>query len=91
MLWPYTKWPRLIPRKTIQVLVGKPVDLDDLRGRKVTTKLLHEATDRIMADVTALLGEIRGEEPPKERFDPRAHGLPETGNPNRPYNRPEDA
>jgi 1-acyl-sn-glycerol-3-phosphate acyltransferase len=91
VLWPYTKWPRLFPRKTIEVLVGPPVDLDDLRGRKVTSPLLHEATDRIMADVSALLGEIRGEKPPDVRFDPRAHGLPETGNPGRPYNRPGDA
>jgi 1-acyl-sn-glycerol-3-phosphate acyltransferase len=91
VLWPYSRFPRLLPRKTIQVLVGPPVELDDLRGRKVTSKLLHEATDRIMADVTALLGEIRGEEPPEKRFDPRQHGLPETGNPHRPYNRPEKA
>lgn len=91
VLWPYTKRPRLFPRKTIWVLVGPPVDLDDLRGRKVTSPLLHEATDRIMADVTALLGEIRGETPPATRFDPRAHGLPETGNPGRPYNRPDKA
>jgi 1-acyl-sn-glycerol-3-phosphate acyltransferase len=88
VLWPYTKWPRLLPRKTIYVQVGPPVELDDLRGRKVTSPLLHEATDRIMADVTALLGEIRGEKPPEVRFDPRVHGLPETGDPGRPYNRP---
>jgi 1-acyl-sn-glycerol-3-phosphate acyltransferase len=91
VLWPYTKWPRLFPRKTIHVQVGPPVELDDLRGRKVTSPLLHEATDRIMADVTKLLGEIRDDKPPEVRFDPRAHGLPETGNPGRPYNRPETA
>lgn len=89
VLWPYTKRPRLFPRKTIKVRVGPPVDLDDLRGKKVTSPLLHQATDRIMADVAELLGEIRGEKAPEPRFDPRTHGLPETGNPNRPYNRPD--
>jgi 1-acyl-sn-glycerol-3-phosphate acyltransferase len=91
VLWPYTKRPRLFPRRTIHVRVGPPVELDDLRGRKVTSPLLHEATDRIMADVTALLGEIRGEKPPETRFVPREHGLPETGNPGQPYNRPDKA
>lgn len=87
VLWPYTKWPRPLPRKTIRVQVGPPVELDDLREKKVGSPLLHEATDRIMSDVAALLGEIRGEKPPEARFVPKAHGLPETGNPGRPYNR----
>ena len=37
-----------------------------------------------MAAITALLEEIRGEQAPAERFDPRAAGLPVTGDPRRP-------
>jgi hypothetical protein len=45
--------------------------------------VLREATDRIMAAITVLLGETRGEEAPTERFDPAAMHMPRTGNPNR--------
>jgi hypothetical protein len=41
-------------------------------------------TERIMTAVTDLLAEIRGEEPPAVRFDPRRSGLPVTGDPRRP-------
>ena len=74
VLYPYTKRPHLIPRKTISVSVGPPVDLDDLRGKPVTAAVVREATDRLMRDIAALLGEIRGETPPPERYDPAARG-----------------
>ncbi|WP_197677222.1 lysophospholipid acyltransferase family protein [Friedmanniella luteola] len=64
--------PHLRPRTTFRLLVGDPVPLDDLRGQPLTTAVLTEATDRIMAAVTALVAELRGEQPPAERFDPRA-------------------
>ena len=60
-----------------------PVDLDDLRDREPTPEVLREATARIMAAITALLEDIRGEQAPPERYDPRAHGVKEIGNPNR--------
>jgi hypothetical protein len=44
--------------------------------------VLHEATDRIMDDVTHLLEDLRGETAPPVRFDPRAAGVREIGNPN---------
>ena len=47
----------------------------------MTPEVLHEATDRIMDDVTRLLEEIRGEQAPAERFDPRTAGVREIGNP----------
>ena len=56
--------PRLIPRIPIHVVAGPPVDLDDLRGGRLTADVLDTATKRIMAAVTALLAEIRGERPP---------------------------
>ncbi|WP_109452458.1 lysophospholipid acyltransferase family protein [Streptomyces sp. ICBB 8177] len=73
LLPPYSTRPRLFPRKTHRVLVGKPVDLDRFYDREPTAELLRQATDAIMADVSALLGELRGEKAPAERFDPRRH------------------
>ena len=88
ILAPYSKKPRLLPRKTITMKVGDPVMLDDLRDRPQKPDVLREATDRIMDSLTALLAEIRQEEPPATRFDPRAAGVREIGNPNEgPSNR----
>ncbi|MBB4689418.1 1-acyl-sn-glycerol-3-phosphate acyltransferase [Amycolatopsis jiangsuensis] len=64
-LLPAGAWfPRGIPRRTVRLLAGPPVDLSDLAGREPTRDELTEATARIMTAVTALLGEIRGEQPP---------------------------
>ncbi|GAA1570234.1 MULTISPECIES: lysophospholipid acyltransferase family protein [Kribbella] len=60
---------RLLPRKTLLVRAGKPVDLSAFEGRPITNELLREATEVIMARVAETLGELRGEEPPKELFD----------------------
>jgi 1-acyl-sn-glycerol-3-phosphate acyltransferase len=81
ILSPYTKRPRVFPRKTIRVTAGPPVDLADLRGRELSAPLLREATDRIMAAITRLLERLRGETAPAERFDPRKYGIPEFGDP----------
>jgi len=81
ILAPYAKRPRLFPRRTISMTAGPPVDLDDLRGRPLTPALLRQATDRIMDDITRMLEEIRGAQAPAERFDPRAKGVREIGNP----------
>ncbi|CAN5567193.1 lysophospholipid acyltransferase family protein [soil metagenome] len=81
ILAPYAKRPRLLPRKTIHVTAGPPVDLDDLRAEPLTPEVLREATDRIMEEVTRLLEEIRGAKAPAVRFDPRAVGVREIGNP----------
>jgi 1-acyl-sn-glycerol-3-phosphate acyltransferase len=82
ILAPYARWPHLLPRKTITMKAGDPVDLDDLRARPLTAETLREATDRIMDVVTALLADIREEKPPAVRFDPRTAGVREIGNPN---------
>ena len=39
------------------------------------------ATDRIMAAVTTLVEELRGEKAPAVRFDPKTSGVTEIGNP----------
>ena len=36
-----------------------------------------------MDAITALVAELRGEEPPAERYDPRTSGVRQTGNPNK--------
>jgi 1-acyl-sn-glycerol-3-phosphate acyltransferase len=81
ILAPYAKRPRLFPRKTIHMTAGTPVDLDDLRAQPLTPEVLHEATDRIMDEITRLLEDIRGEQAPAVRFDPRTAGVREIGNP----------
>lgn len=83
ILWPYAARPKLLPRKTVVLKAGDPVDLDDLREQPLTPQVLHEATDRIMDAITAQLEEIRGERAPAVRFDPRAAGVKQIGNPNR--------
>lgn len=83
ILPPYTARPHLVPRKTISMKAGDPVDLDDLRGKPLTPEVLREATDRIMDALTAQLADLRpAEQPPAVRFDPRKAGVREIGNPN---------
>ncbi|MFP1602064.1 lysophospholipid acyltransferase family protein [Microbacterium sp. 2216-1] len=69
-------WP---PRKPVYVLYGDPVDLSDLRGRAGEPGVLAEATDRLMAAITVLLEELRGEQAPAQRWNPAQHGQNETG------------
>ena len=83
LLPPYAKRPHLFPRPTVHVWAGPPVDLAEFQGRPIDGPLLREVTERIMADVTALLEQIRGEKAPAVRFDMRRTELPRTGNPKR--------
>ncbi len=64
------KVPDLRHRHTVHLLAGSPVDFADLMGEVENPAVLHEATDRIMARITALVGQLRGETAPPERFDP---------------------
>ncbi|WP_395108650.1 lysophospholipid acyltransferase family protein [Actinomadura sp. SCN-SB] len=57
------------PRKTMKVIAGPPVDLSRYEGRPLTKTTLREATDEIMREIARLVGELRGEEPPKELYD----------------------
>ncbi len=83
VLGTYQKKLRLFPRATMHVVAGPPVDLADLYDRPLDAALLTEATDRIMDAITAQLEVLRGEKAPAVRFDSRAMGVPETGNPNK--------
>jgi 1-acyl-sn-glycerol-3-phosphate acyltransferase len=81
LLYPYAKKPRLFPRTQITMKVGDPVPLEDLRVKPHTNEVINEATRRIMDALTALVADIRQEEAPAERFDPRKAGVRETGDP----------
>ena len=64
----YGKLLRPIPRKTVTVVAGPPVDLSDLYDRPQDAATLREATERVMDAITDLLEGIRGERAPAERF-----------------------
>jgi 1-acyl-sn-glycerol-3-phosphate acyltransferase len=65
------RFPKLFPRKTLQVVAGDPVPLDDLRTKPVSAATLDEATTRIMDAITLLVAELREAIPPAQRYDPR--------------------
>ncbi|AJE82054.1 MULTISPECIES: lysophospholipid acyltransferase family protein [Streptomyces] len=71
VLAPYSKKPRLFPRKTHRVLAGEPVDLSRFYDQEMTPEILKEATEAIMAAITALLEDVRGEKAPDRAYDPR--------------------
>lgn len=83
ILPPYSSRLRLLPRRTVHVWAGPPVQLDDLYDQPVNAHNLRVASERIMAAITELLEQIRGERAPEVRFDPRSAGVAETGNPHR--------
>jgi len=69
-------WPRFRPRRTMIFRAGPPIDLADLRGSRAPADVLL-AGERIMAAVTGLVAEIRGETPPEDVYDLRAgHRVP---------------
>jgi 1-acyl-sn-glycerol-3-phosphate acyltransferase len=69
----------LFPRKDVHVLFGKPVDLSEFEGKSLDQATLSAATEKLMAAITGLLEELRGEKAPIERWDPAQHGQSETG------------
>lgn len=83
VLGTYAKVPHPFPRKTMHFRAGPPVDLSDLYGGPVNAPVLREASDRIIAAITAIVEDLRGEQAPAQRFDSRAAGLPTYGNPNK--------
>lgn len=66
---PYARHFRILPPKLMQVRAGPPVDIEDLRGRPITKDLLGEGTERLMAAITGLLEQIRGQRAPAHRLD----------------------
>ncbi len=77
---PYgSKKARLWPRKTVRTVAGPPVDLSAWAGQQTSARALRAATEAIMADITALVASLRGEEPPAVPFDPAKQILPADG------------
>jgi len=77
ILAPYGKRPHLLPRHTVQVLAGPPVDLSRFAGGPgVAGEVgrLRGATDAILDGITEQLVRLRGGQPPPSRWDPREHG-----------------
>lgn len=68
----------LFPPKKVRVLIGEPLQPQDLMrpGQHTTDHPtaddLNYATTVIMDRITSLLSELRGEQAPSDRFDPRA-------------------
>ncbi|MCW2935721.1 MAG: phospholipid/glycerol acyltransferase [Actinomycetia bacterium] len=60
---------KLFPRKTVRTVAGPPVDLSRWEGVRLSGTALREATAAIMADVTALVADLRGETPPAVPYD----------------------
>lgn len=69
-------WP---PRKRVRILVGEPVDLSAHRAQNGRSPALVPATAVVMDRIADLLGTLRGEQPPAQRWDPAAHQQKETG------------
>lgn len=67
------------PRKTVDILIGEPLDLSPWQGTTLTAQALSEASLFVMQAITAQLEQLRGETAPSERWDPAAHGQSEFG------------
>ncbi|MGO3662885.1 lysophospholipid acyltransferase family protein, partial [Microbacterium gubbeenense] len=75
----YGKLKPFPPRRQVTVVIGERVDVSDLAGREHAQGTFTEATDRVMAAITRLLEQLRGETAPLERWDPMKNGQNETG------------
>lgn len=69
-------WPL---RRRVTVIVGDPVDLSAYAQKEGQPAALIGATDVVMADISQLLAELRGEPAPAQRWNPADHGQKETG------------
>ncbi|MCY1140361.1 lysophospholipid acyltransferase family protein [Actinoplanes sp. Pm04-4] len=56
-------------RTPVTVTAGPPVDLSRWQGATPTKPVLEQMTEAIMHDVSVLLGEVRGQQPPAALYD----------------------
>jgi 1-acyl-sn-glycerol-3-phosphate acyltransferase len=63
---PYEKKIKLLPRKTVKVIAGPPLDLDDLREKPIDSAVLKIGTERLMRAIADLLSQLREEPAPVE-------------------------
>ncbi|MGZ4612221.1 MAG: lysophospholipid acyltransferase family protein [Kineosporiaceae bacterium] len=80
LLEPYGKRLHVFRRPLVHVWAGPPVDLAPWQGRPLDATVLAQATDAILDAITRLLEQLRGEKAPAQRWDPRRHDQPLTGN-----------
>jgi len=73
VILPYgSKQPHLVPRHLVKMLAGPAVDLSAFQGQPLNREVLRAATAAVMADITGLLAQLRGEPAPAVPFDPAA-------------------
>lgn len=68
---PYGKGFHLLPRKTMVMRVGDPVDLSDLYDLPLDSETMRIASDRLWSAITALLADARNEVAPTEPYKGR--------------------
>jgi 1-acyl-sn-glycerol-3-phosphate acyltransferase len=76
----YSKKFRPNPFHVVRVKIGKPMFFRELEGKTPTAQELADATDKVMREISAIVGELRGETPPAQLWDPTKVGQSEIGN-----------
>lgn len=71
LMAPYKVELRALPRKTMRVWAGEPVELSDLYDLQPTSEVLEVATNRLMSAITAILCQIRRLPEPELRWSMR--------------------
>lgn len=80
VLPPYSKVPRIWRRSKITLRAGKAIDMSPWYGKQDDSIALAQATAHVMAELTTMLEDIRGESRPVHIFDLHTSNLPRTGN-----------
>jgi 1-acyl-sn-glycerol-3-phosphate acyltransferase len=69
-LLPYKhKWVRVFPRTKIEVVIGEAIDLSDLAQSEDKDAAAKTGTERLMATLTTMVAELRGEQPPAQTYN----------------------
>ena len=76
----YSKKFRPNPFHVVKVKIGKPMFFRELEDKTPTSQELADATDKVMREISAIVGELRGETPPAQLWDPTKVGQSEIGN-----------
>jgi 1-acyl-sn-glycerol-3-phosphate acyltransferase len=63
-----TKGLHLLPRHTMHIVAGPPVDLSAYAGKELTAQVLRSATDDVVRAIAALLEGLRGGSAPQELY-----------------------
>jgi 1-acyl-sn-glycerol-3-phosphate acyltransferase len=80
ILGTYSKRFRPNPFHVVRVKIGQPMFFEHLRKDGISATEMNLATDQVMKRIAGLVGEIRGETPPEELWDPAKQGQSEIGN-----------